>query len=106
MLSSIDLLLSECIGMGKYAGCTIVPESIVELWFMRQLICTYHHRAEESLYLFFRCIDRIHIDLVLAIVGAEFDNIGFACDYILYLELVEDSLEGIERLSSLLAKLG
>jgi hypothetical protein len=57
------------------------------------------------LYLLFWCIDRIHVDLIMTIVRSEFDDILLTRDDILDLILVQDSLESIKRLSSLLTQL-
>ena len=54
---------------------TIIPEGIVELWFLRELIGAYEHRAEEGLDFVFLSLDRVHIHLILSIIRSELDDI-------------------------------
>ena len=84
----------------------IVPESIVEFWLLRELICSYQHRAEESLDFVFLGLDWIHIHLILSVVGSELDDIILMGYDIFEFILIEQSLNGRERLSPFFSDLG
>lgn len=82
--------------MRKNTRCTIVPQGIVELWFTTEFVCSDKHRSKEGLDFLLWSIDWIHIDLVLTIVGSEFDDIIFFGDNIDEFILIEHSPKSIE----------
>lgn len=95
-----NLIFSQCIGMHEDAGGTVIPEGIIKFRFTIEFVCSYKHRSEECLYIFRGGFNRIHIHLVLSVVGSEFYDIFFTCYDILDLILIQDSSEGIKILSS------
>lgn len=102
-LSPGNFVGSHRIYVAENARRASIPKSIVELRFPSQLIRTVHSRQEQSLYFFFRSVDRIHIDCVLPIVGTEFHEVIFVSDYIGNLELIHESWKRIERFPLLFA---
>lgn len=104
VFSSSEFILTKRIGYRKYTGGTIIPESIIELRLTGEFVCTDQHRSKHSCDLFFWCIDRVHIHLIVPIVGSQFNEICLSPYDILDLILVQYTPESIKRFSSLLAE--
>lgn len=84
---------------------TVIPDSIIEFWFTRELVSSYEHRAEKKLNLLFLNRYRIHIYLILSIIRSEFYDIILCCYNICKFILIQYSSQSTKRFSSFLADL-
>ena len=78
------------------ARCAGVPDGIVELRLFRELVGAVQGRGEESSHLFLRCLDRVHVDGVVAVVRSELDEIVLISDDVDHLVLVHESEKWVE----------
>lgn len=75
--------------MDEETRSTVIPESVIEFWFLREFISTDKHRTEKGLDFFLFGFDRIHIDTVFSIIRPEFYDICLICYDIHKFELIE-----------------
>ena len=96
---------SQSIRMVEDTQRTVIPESIIKFWFLREFISTQKHRTENTPFIFFTSSYRIHIDFIIAIVRTKLDHVFFCRDEVVDFVLIQNTLNRVERFASFFSDL-